>query len=92
MRVKIKCFRIGGEMVKEVNQVCGKLNKALGIAVTLPNPSSKTLKTAMVCNLVVGAGLVATGIIFSSKWCVALGGIGVISSVVLQKENSNKRT
>lgn len=77
-------------MVKEVNQVCGKLNKALGIAVTLPNPSSKTLKTAMVCNLVVGAGLVATGIIFSSKWCAALGGVGIVSSIILRKEGSHK--
>ncbi len=86
MRVKIKCFRIGGEMVKEVNQVCGKLNKALGIAVTLPNPSSKTLKTAMVCNLVVGAGLVATGIIFSSKWCATLGVLVLSAALCYKKE------
>lgn len=78
-------------MIKEVNQACEKLNKTLGIAVTLPNPSSKALKTAMVCNLVIGAGLVTTGMIFSSKWCAALGGIGIISSVVLRKENHNKR-
>lgn len=74
-------------MIKEVNQACEKLNNTLGISPELPNPKKKALKTAAVCNLIVGAGLVAAGIIFSSKSCVALGGISVISSAVLRKEN-----
>lgn len=75
-------------MIKEVNQACKKLNNTLGISVELPNPKKKALKMAAVCNLIVGAGLVAAGIIFSSKSCAALGGISVISSAVLRKENS----
>ena len=77
-------------MIREVNQACEKLNDTLGISVTLPNPGSKALKTATVCNLIVGAGLLATGILFSSKCCAVLGGIGVISSVVLRKESKNR--
>ena len=77
-------------MIKEVNRACEKLNDTLGISVELPNPKKKALKTAAVCNLIVGAGLVAAGILFPSKSCTLLGGIGVISSVVLRKESKNK--
>ena len=77
-------------MIKEVNQTCKKLNSTLGISVELPNPKKKALKTAAVCNLVIGAGLVAAGILFPSKSCALLGSIGVVSSVVLQKESKNK--
>ena len=77
-------------MIKEVNRACEKLNDTLGISVELPNPKKKALKTAAVCNLVVGTGLVAAGILFSSKSCALLGGISVISSAVLNKESKNK--
>ena len=77
-------------MIKEVNQVCEKLNHTLGISVTLPNPEKKALKAAAVCNFIAGAGLAAAGIVFSSKSCALLGGVSVISSVVLRKESKNK--
>ena len=77
-------------MIKEVNRACEKLNDTLGISVELPNPKKKAIKTATVCNLVVGAGLVAAGILFPSKSCALLGGISVISSAVLKKESKNK--
>lgn len=77
-------------MIKEVNRACEKLNATLGISVELPNPKKKVLKTAAVCNLIVGAGLVAAGILFPSKSCALLGGISVISSAVLKKESKNK--
>lgn len=74
-------------MIKEINQACSKLNNTLGISVELPDPKKKTLKTAAVCNFIAGAGLAAAGIIFSSKSCAVLGGLSVISSVVLGKES-----
>ena len=74
-------------MVKEVNHACEKLNEKLGISVSLPNPKKKTLKAASVCNFAVGAALVAAGVVFSSKWCAVLGGIGIVSSVVLRQES-----
>ena len=77
-------------MIKEVNRACEKLNDTLGISVTLPNPGRKALKTATMCNLIVGAGLLVTGIVFSSKCCAVLGGIEVISSAVLRKESKNR--
>ena len=55
-------------MIKEVNQVCGKLDEALGISVRLPNPDKKAVKSAAVCNLIAGAGLIVAGAAFSSKW------------------------
>ncbi len=39
-------------MIQEVNQVCGKLNEALGFSVKLPNPNKKAVKFAALCNLV----------------------------------------
>ena len=74
-------------MIKEVNQACEKLNDTLGISVELPNPKKKALKTAMVCNFIVGAGLVVAGIVLRIKSCALLGGVSVISSVVLRKES-----
>ena len=76
-------------MIKEANQACGKLNEALGISVRLPNSGKKAVKSAAVCNLIAGAGLFAAGAVFSSKWCVALGGLGIVSSLILQKEGSH---
>ncbi len=75
-------------MIKEVNRACEKLNDTLGISVELPNPKKNTLKRASVCNFIVGAGLVAAGIVFPSKSCAVLGGIGILSSIVLRREQS----
>ena len=77
-------------MIKEVNHICDELNEKLGVSVSLPNPKKKTLNAASVCNFVVGAGLVAAGVVFSSKWCAVLGGIGLVSSVVLHQEKGGK--
>ena len=74
-------------MIKEVNHTCEKLNEKLGISVPLPTPEKKTLQAASMYNFVVGTGLVAAGVVFSSKWCAVLGGAGIISSVVLRRES-----
>lgn len=75
-------------MIKEVNRACEKLNDTLGIPVELPNPKKNTLKRASVCNFIVGVGLVAVGVIFPSKSCAVLGGIGILSSIVLRREQN----
>ena len=72
-------------MIKEVNKACEKLNDTLGISVELPNPKKKALKTTAVCNLVVGVGLVAAGILFPSKSCALLGGVSVIQQCCTEK-------
>ena len=77
-------------MIKEVNQACGKLNEALGISVRLPNPGKKAVKSAAVCNLIAGAGLIAAGAVFYSKWCAGLRGFGIVSSIIMRKEGSHK--
>ena len=74
-------------MIKEINHACEKLNEKLGISVPLPNPGKKTRKTISVCHFAVGAGLVAAGVVCSSKQCAVLGGIGIISSVILRLES-----
>ena len=74
-------------MIREVNHVCERLNEKLGISVSLPNPKKKTLKMTSACKVGGGAGLVAAGVMVSSKWCAALGSIGIISSVVSRQES-----
>lgn len=77
-------------MIKEVNRAFGRLNEKLGISVPLPNPGKKALKTASACNLIAGAGLIAAGVLFPSKWCAALGCIAMAGSAVLRKESRNE--
>ncbi len=76
-------------MIKELNHTFGKLNEKLGISVPLPNPGRETLKAASLCHFIVGAGLAAAGVMFSSKQCAVLGGLGIINSVVLHLESGN---
>ncbi len=77
-------------MIKEVNQICEKLNKKLGISITLPDSSNKAYKTAALCNFIVGTGLIVTGTVLTSKNCLILGGLGIASSVILRKESRQK--
>ena len=74
-------------MIRELNHACEKLNEKLGISIPLPNPGKKTLKTVSLCHFAAGAGLVAAGVLFSSRQCALLGGISIISSVVLGLES-----
>lgn len=77
-------------MIKEFNQACEKLNHTLGVSVKLPNPKKKTLKAVAVYNFMIGAGLVAAGSVLRIKSCALLGGISMISSLILRKESKNK--
>ncbi len=74
-------------MIKELNHTIGKLNETLGVSVPLPNPGKKTLQTVSLCHFVVGAGLAAVGVVFSSKRCAVMGSLGIINSVVLRLES-----
>ncbi len=76
-------------MIKELNQACEKVNHILGVSVKLPNPKKRTLKAAAVYNFIVGVGLVVAGIVLRVRSCALLGGVSVISSVVLRKESRN---
>lgn len=73
-------------MIKELNKACKKVNDNLGVSIELPEPRKNTLKAAGVLNFVVGTGFIATGIILSSKWCVAIGSLGIVSSIVQRHE------
>lgn len=73
-------------MIKGLNQICKKVNGILGVPIELSEPRRNALKIAGVLNFVVGTGLVATGIILSSKWCVAVGGLGIVSSIAQRHE------
>lgn len=73
-------------MIKELNKACKKVNDNLGVSIELPELRKNTLKAAGVMNFVVGTGFIATGIILSSKWCVAIGSLGIVSSIVQRHE------
>lgn len=77
-------------MIKEVNQTCEKFNDTLGISVKLPEPKKGALKGTSVLNFVVGAGLVVASVIFTQKWCAVVGGLSIISSIILRHEAKEK--
>lgn len=73
-------------MIQEVHQACEKLNERLGTSVPLPTPGKKALKAAAARNFAAGVGLLAAGVMFPSKLCIVLGGVGLAGSAVLRKE------
>lgn len=77
-------------MIKEIHHACERLNETLGISVPLPNPGKNALKTASACQFAVGAGLAAAGLVFSSKWRAVLGGLSVVSGVILRQEGQTE--
>lgn len=77
-------------MIQKINQACEKLNKKLGISIPLPNPGKRLLKAASICNFMLGAGLLAASVLFSSKSCGMLGGLSILSGVLLKWESGNK--
>lgn len=68
--------------IKDINKVCKKMNRALGISIALPEPDEKALRASAVRGLAVGAALAAAGMVFSSKWCMAMGAVGIAGGAV----------
>jgi hypothetical protein len=83
--------KLGGlEMIKELNQTCEKLNNLFRISVKLPTPNRNALNASSILNFITGAGLIAAGVIYAQKWCAVVGGISIVSSVVLKHEAQKK--
>lgn len=76
-------------MIKELNQTFKKVNDFMGVDIKLPPPKKNMLKSTSALNLVVGAGLLATSILFSNKWCGILGGLSVISGIIQKHESKD---
>ena len=62
-------------MIKNINQACHKLNKALGISLKLPEPGQNALRAAALLNFGIGVGLLAIGLSARAVWCAVLGGL-----------------
>ena len=77
-------------MIRELNRACEKLNKTLGVSVSLPQPEGKALRSASVHSFAFGAVLLAAGMVFASKPCAALGGLSVVNGAVLRAESGKK--
>lgn len=70
-------------MIKSINQACSKLNKALGIALKLPQPGRKALRAAAIANFGLGVGLLTAGFFGAGVWCAALGGLVLVGSAAM---------
>lgn len=77
-------------MIKEVNRACEALNRALGIDVPLPKPKRRQLGAAAAGHLTAGAALIALGAASSLRWCMVLGGLGIVSGVILRLESGER--
>lgn len=73
-------------MIKKLNKACKKVNDNLGVSIELPELRKSTLKVAGILNFVVGTEFVTAGIMRPSKWCLAVGGLGIVSSIVQRHE------
>lgn len=67
-------------MIKEIDNRLRKLNKKMGVNIDLPNPTKNSLNTASAVTATLGSALLIVGIVASSKWCIAVGGISILSS------------
>ena len=77
-------------MIRELNKACETLGRALGGSVILPKPGKKELKAAAAGSDAMGAALLAAGVVLSSGWCAALGGISLANGAVLRRESRRK--
>ncbi|APH15491.1 hypothetical protein NPD5_2112 [Clostridium sporogenes] len=77
-------------MIKEFNQSLEKYNNHLGISVKLPDPDKNELNRTSILNFVVGTGLVVSSAFFAPKWCAVVGGVAIVSSIVLMNEANKK--
>ncbi|WP_338753358.1 hypothetical protein [Bacillus sp. FJAT-52991] len=77
-------------MIEKLNAKCEKVNDFFGVSVKLPNPSKNTLRTSSVVNGVVGVGLILFGVLSAQKWTAILGGLSIVSSIVLKEEAKKK--
>ncbi|WP_203363864.1 hypothetical protein [Bacillus sp. REN10] len=77
-------------MIEKLNARCKKVNDFFGVSVKLPNPRKNTLLTSSVVNGIVGIGLISYSVLSFQKWTAVLGGVSIISSIVLKKEAKKK--
>jgi len=70
-----------GNIIKVLDSTTKKTNDLLGIQITIPKPSKRAFKISAVTNGTVGTGLIAFGVLSSSKWAVVMGGLGILGAI-----------
>ena len=78
-------------MIEHVNRICGRLSKALGLSVSLPDPDEKALRAASFRSLALGTALAAAGVLLRSRGLLLLGGAGRVGGTVPRKESRRRR-
>ena len=73
-------------MIQHLNKKISKLNKKLGVTVQVPEFTSNRLNQSAVMNLIIGGGLATAGVLFERKELFYLGGLGLLSSIVMSFE------
>ncbi|MGM0167620.1 hypothetical protein IGI39_002604 [Enterococcus sp. AZ135] len=63
-----------------------KMAEGMGIAIKIPRPSKKSLQASAKSNTVVGVGLIAGGVLLSSKAMFTLGVIGLAGATALHHQ------
>ncbi|MHC5228146.1 hypothetical protein ACYSNW_07700 [Enterococcus sp. LJL99] len=76
-------------MIKEVNDKINQINEKMYVPVKLPKikMTSKSLNVSAITNLIVGSGIICSGIFFEKKSLVILGSLGLISSAIMRSES-----
>ncbi|MBL1229521.1 hypothetical protein IW492_09780 [Enterococcus sp. BWB1-3] len=67
------------------------IQKSIGMNIRLPKPGKRSLEISTITNGIVGASLVAYGLLSSRKWTIILGAAGIASSMVMNQEAKRVR-
>jgi len=73
-------------MINKINRKINQINDQIGIEVKLPKMTESMLKLSSVTNFVAGSGLIILGITIDMKSPIFLGGLGIVSSMVMRNE------
>ncbi|WP_086444135.1 hypothetical protein [Candidatus Enterococcus lemimoniae] len=73
-------------MIQHLNKKISKLNKKLGVTVQVPEFTSNRLNQSAVMNLIIGGGFATAGVLFEREELFYLGGLGLLSSIVMSFE------
>ena len=73
-------------MIEKLNSTLGKVNDAVGIKMDIPKPTKSGLKLSWTLSATLGLGCLTLGVISSSKILLALGTLGIVSTVATTYE------
>lgn len=74
-------------MLNKIYEITDKMTNFIGVPFKLPRPTKGTLKTCSIWNFILGLGMIIVSLFSTHKWIAFLGGISIISSIILKQDS-----